>query len=647
MAVIFPTIENILRLKVPPTDGELYLVKFLKENLDDSYEIFFNPFLDGDRPDIIILKQGAGAFVVEIKDWELRHYDVDHANQWYVNDSNRRSKIPSPQSQSFRYKKNLYELHLPVVGLAILTNPNFYNLVHCFVYFHGASVLDINQLYSKAETNLAEQQRELNLKRKNSQVSDHAYNSKFEFLSRKKTQIQRDKSIAIAKDSLNVLIKKIEKQSKHVLFDDNVYKDFKRRLSPSEHTLKQGIELEFDKKQKPLTASTNGKAKIKGVAGCGKTSVLAQRAVNARSRHMSEVLVLTFNITLKNYIKDKISDIQGKRDLTLIEISNYHQFFNSQVNNTGQAISQLISEFGIEGVYKKNVFEGCDVPKYKTILLDEIQDYESDWVKIIRDNFLDTDGEMVLLGDESQDIYHRNSGRAQVIAQGFGTWNKLTRSYRTDFDSPLNQLFKNFQLEYLAEKFPDPDLFETPQIQMGIGFTLLKYQSLQVDKWQDAAYQNISSIISSYELVPNDVVILSSSIYEVRKLNALWIEHEKTSCMFDTYDELVANFGITKEKLQQFTEHEINKLIHSKKKVVDRIRRTKKNHFYANSGLIKLSTIHSFKGLEAKTVFYLLQEEDDAEMVYTALTRSTENLIVLDLGGNNKCSEFLKDAISD
>ena len=646
MAIIYPQLENILRFKVKPTNGELHLVKFLQKNLDNSYEVFFNPFLDGDRPDIIILKKDVGAFIIEVKDWSLCHYQIDHTNQWYVRKNTKFSKVPSPQSQAFRYKKNMYDLHLPIVGLARLKNPNFFKLIDCFAYFHEATKEELNQIYSKADNEVIKQLRETNFKLNNSQICDKAYNFRYDFLANKKKHIRRDKSIAISREQLDHLVKKITEKTSHVLFDEEIYKDFKRRLSPSEHTLKQGIRLKFDKKQLSLTKSENGKAKVKGVAGCGKTSILAQRAVNAFARHKSEVLILTFNITLKNYIKDKLSDIQGNRDLSQFEVSNYHQFFNSQLNNTEQDIVELVGQFGVEEMYRMNFFEGCNVPKYKTIFLDEIQDYEPQWVKIIRDSFLDNDGEMVLFGDESQDIYHRNSGRAQVIAQGFGRWNKFTRSYRTDFESPLNHLFKEFQLKYLTEKSEDPDVIETSLNQISMGFNILKYLRLRPQQWQSEVYDSISSAISSYSLNPNDVVILSSSIYWVRKLNEMWISNEKTSCMFDTYDELAVNIYELKENLISYNERDLNRLINDNKDTVERIRRAKKNHFYANSGLIKLSTIHSFKGLEAKTVFYILNEDDDAEMVYTAITRSTENLVILDISKTNKYSVFLKQNLA-
>lgn len=105
MAVIYPTIENIQRLKVKPTEGELHLVNYLKEQLDDSHEVFFNPFLDGDRPDVIILKKDCAAFIIEVKDWNLNNYKVDENNKWKVYNGSTLSPIASPQSQVFRYKK--------------------------------------------------------------------------------------------------------------------------------------------------------------------------------------------------------------------------------------------------------------------------------------------------------------------------------------------------------------------------------------------------------------------------------------------------------------------------------------------------------------------------------------------------------------
>ena len=646
MAIIYPDIENIYRLKVPPTLGEWNLINYLNDHLDDTYEVFFNPYLDGDRPDIIILKEHCAAFIIEVKDWNLKNYKITDNNKWKFYDGSKSSSKASPHSQAFRYKKNLYDLHLPVVGLERLTNPNFYNLVHCFVYFHNSNKIAIDSLYFLAEEKHREEQSRINQAILEKKISFESYEKARQYLDRKKRNVQRDKSMSFGDDRLGHLVKKIKQNSKHVLFNENIYRDFKRRLSPPEHTLNQGVPIKFDNKQLYLTNSENVKWKIKGVAGCGKTSILAQRAINSYQRHNSTVLILTFNITLKNYIRDKISDIQGGRDFSNFEISNYHQFFNSQVNNSGQDFSELVEQYGIDSVYSIDIFQGIDVPRYQTILVDEIQDYQSEWVKIIRDNFLKKDGEMILLGDESQNIYQRDFSRSPVIAQGFGRWIKLSRSYRANLDSPLNQLFKDFQLKFLIEKYSDIEITDVNPVQVSMGFSLLKYEEIKFKDWKKSVFDLIRVYIKSYDLHPNDVVILSSKISLVRQLNELWIEDEKTHCMFETYKELATCFGMSEEDLKALSEDEINIRIKQNKENVERVRRAKKNHFYANSGLVKFSTIHSYKGLESKTVFYLMDADDDAEIVYTSITRSSENLVIFDVGSNNKCSNFLKGAIN-
>lgn len=53
-----------MRLRLHSTLGEWSLINHLKDNLDDTCEVFFNPYLDGDRPDIIILRAYYSAFII-------------------------------------------------------------------------------------------------------------------------------------------------------------------------------------------------------------------------------------------------------------------------------------------------------------------------------------------------------------------------------------------------------------------------------------------------------------------------------------------------------------------------------------------------------------------------------------------------------
>src|SRR5690606_18741521 len=96
---------------------------------------------------------------------------------------------------------------------------------------------------------------------------------------------------------------------------------------------REGIDINFTKKQKEFSISKIGEQKIRGVVGSGKTLVLAQRAVNAHKRTNGKVLILTYNHSLKNYIKEKLANVKEDFKWDNFLIINYHDFFTSIINN--------------------------------------------------------------------------------------------------------------------------------------------------------------------------------------------------------------------------------------------------------------------------------------------------------------------------
>ncbi|MCG9594029.1 ATP-binding domain-containing protein, partial [Vibrio diabolicus] len=189
-------------------------------------------------------------------------------------------------------------------------------------------------------------------------------------------------------------------------------------------------------------------------------------------------------------------------------------------------------------------------------------------------------------------------------------------------------------------------------IQQGFTFEILEFHQCSGD-WEKKSFELIQKTIRVNNFNPNDVVILSSNIYLVRKLVQKFNEIEKTHCMFETYQELhqmikAYDSKVSLEQLKSMSEDELHQYVYKNKELrsdMERARRIKKNHFYANSGLIKLSTVHSFKGLESKTVFYLMDQKDTPEIVYTSITRSVENLIVLDVSNESPYSEFFSSSM--
>jgi len=57
---------------------------FLDKALNDTYEVYFQPFLNGDNPDIIIMRENSGVMIIEVKDWDLDSYELNEKRNWVL-----------------------------------------------------------------------------------------------------------------------------------------------------------------------------------------------------------------------------------------------------------------------------------------------------------------------------------------------------------------------------------------------------------------------------------------------------------------------------------------------------------------------------------------------------------------------------------
>lgn len=710
VAHFFPSLEVIDKLTVKPTVGEAFLLEKLKEELDDSFDVYFNPYLDGDRPDFLILKKGCGAIIIEVKDWDMSNYFIDKNNHWRTA-HNPKIRTSSPMQQAFKYKSHLFELHIPILGFSNILNPNFYKTIQCFVYLQNSQKSQLDQLYNKP---INEVKKLLN-----------SENSKK--YSSKKYQLERDKYNTFAQDSIDGLIKKIKSIRKNPIFQDYIYDEFTKILIPPKHTEEQGKYYIFDKYQSKLIESTPKlKMKIRGVAGSGKTTLLAEKVAQSFKRHNSTVLVLTYNLALKNLIRDKIKKAFRSHGLEFnnksIEISNYHYFFKSQLNNLGIPLpvfgqddddsenfenNNIIdldfnenSDAMIHGLSKQEIYEIEKISqneknelekffdsifktdffkekkeetiKYETIFIDEIQDFEVKWLEIIVTNFLAEDGEVVLFGDQNQNIYQREINKQEFpITRGFGYWKNLRISHRQN-EKTFADLFNHYKINFL-NNYTDQleyDIIEN----LEFSFSELQYIKINSPQTINATYDFIFKKIKTLNVSPNDIAIISSKIDFLRALQQCFNHHQRTDSTFESqieyqeiqnmFDNRVAKFLSNKAQLEirlqgchayevgQITS-EINKLetyiknaAKEKIKKIDELRKLKKRHFNANSGLTKIATTHSFKGFEANTIFLIIQPDDSPEVVYAGLTRSSENLYIIDLDTNNTYKDFFQKELA-
>ena len=145
MAQCFPSLEIIDKLRPPPQEGERALLDFLCEHLDNTYEIYFQPFLNGARPDFILVRKDYGVLIIEVKDWLLKKYINKNGgtSEWRLNDN---TIIPSPLAQVDDYKKNLYNLHIKMLFERNVIDTKNFSIVKTACYFHKETTLWISNI---------------------------------------------------------------------------------------------------------------------------------------------------------------------------------------------------------------------------------------------------------------------------------------------------------------------------------------------------------------------------------------------------------------------------------------------------------------------------------------------------------------------
>lgn len=633
MAKLYPPLQTIIQLRQRPTEGELFLIQELVNTCDDATEIYFQPFFNGERPDIVLMKKGHGLTVIEVKDWHLENYKIDKKNKWYV--KNNSALIKSPFAQVFSYKSNFFNLHVNGLLEQKIANPDFYKTINAFVYFHNESKQSISAFYEEVLQGYREEILENTQLFKAGNKTHKQHEATYESLKYWKDKIERDVDRhSVRRDSLRKLC--LPRNSDKRLFSDDVYRSFLRYLQPPFHTLTEGEEIVYNEKQQTLVNSRPEFLKIKGVAGSGKTTVLAKRAVNAHKRHGDRVLILTFNLTLRMYVKDMISAVREDFSWGVFDIINYHKFMGLALNTAGIQIhvpdalrnnSVARNEFLEEHYYSNlKILDGHSVEcKYKTILIDEIQDYNPEWIRIIRKYFLEQDGEMVLFGDEKQNIYKREvaDDKSSRTPRAFSSWVVLKDPVRYKINSPIVKLAKEFQDTFFDGKYQNDS---TNPIQASlVGVDLSQYVEMKEFDAQFIA-SKILNIAKLNVISPNDIVLLSSEIEPLQEIDYLirTAYNERTIASFEP------------------------KEFHSKKRSEEEvrlIRNSKKYGFNLNSGVVKIATVHSFKGYESPTVFLIVNDSDSAELVYVGLTRAKFNLVVF-CASSCKYSFFFKSRLS-
>lgn len=606
---VSPSEKELENLRTPLTAGEKRVFEFFNQNLSEDWEIYIQPHLNGLRPDFVLLNPKVGIAVFEVKDWDLA------ALSYYVKPSSTESEKPelwakSKDGKEFRIKDNPIE--------KVLIYKDAIAKLYCPQINNNLSLITAGVIITTADTEILEKLFFPFYKARN-------------LLGAAKDYYPLAGKDALLSNNLKTVFPTASKWHVSKLMKPEFATSLRGWLVEPDFSATQRQPLELDAKQLQLatTRTRSGYRRIRGAAGSGKSLVLAARAAQLSVEH-KETLVVSFNITLWHYLRDLAVRYlhSGKTINRYITWLHFHEWCKQVICNQAGLyneydalwnenanISEVLEVDIVELTNKAIDIAGEKITKYDAILVDEGQDYNPIWWNTLR-RVLKPNGEMVLVADETQDLYQRARSWTEDAMNGAGfrgPWIQLETCYR--MPPSLIKYLREFAKLYLPDlklNLPTAQVSEAHSYPTHLKWIQLSTSQSMVESCVSAVLEMPSLATSNVIAYPDIVLLLPTHELGLQCVSLL---NEKNF-------KVVHVFGTDKQE-----------------------QKTQKIAFFMGDARIKACTIHSFKGWEARYMVIAISEDTNLESAYVAISRlkrHTEGSYLTVVCSNPKLENFGK-----
>jgi superfamily I DNA/RNA helicase len=265
--------------------------------------------------------------------------------------------------------------------------------------------------------------------------------------------------------------------------------------------------------------------------------------------------------------------------------------------------------------------------KVDVLLIDEGQDFKRDWVQTLQ-TICASDYHLMFCEDRRQNIY-----RTEQMPLGAGRPYELNESYRIPEQTArlANSLSTWANQEGQFEMVKSIKPFQENLFVNNIWFNGTKSEALTT------LQNDIKTLVKDKNTARADIAILVCTVTDgwqvCQTLDELNLPYQRNFESKEENKKLFSLFGHNKEDF---------------KRKVEQLRRGYKAGFWMQGGRIKVCTIHSFKGWELSNILVFFnpdkkQNEDSVALLYTAITRSQDNLTIYN--SEPELSDFGKKAI--
>jgi len=592
--VIDPPLADLSSLRQPLNDGERRVLDWFLEILPAGWEIYIQPHLNGLRPDFVLLHPQCGIAVYEVKDWNLHGIDyyVDQQRHGPRLMGQRDGKAFSlgprdPVAAIDRYKREIHGLYVPSLSAA-----GGFGSIVAGVIFTNATTRDTEDLLRPLRD-----------------AKGHSKHPKLYPVIGAELLERHDK------EALRALLSSARRIDDRM--SERVATDLRHWLVEPSFSRDQRVPLAqlLTTRQKSLCVNKEGVRfrRVKGPAGSGKSLVLAGRAAEL-ARQGKRVLVVTFNITLINYLLDlAVQYAQSGVVRGQITGLNFHHWCRRVAGLAAKedeynALWEEGADDRVDAILRDKLPSKAaewaaalaEEDRWDAVLVDEGQDFLPAWWDALRGALpSDGSGEAMLVADRQQNVYGVKPWTdLEMNGAGFrGPWGALESSHR--MSPSLCRLAADF-----VDRFqPDVDEHRPISAQGELEFRT-ELQWVQMGPMEPVAEACVDAMLGILSKSDDDPVAVAELVCIVDRED---IGLEIVRRLEDKRIHVLHTFGFGQTQ--------------SKK---DEDGRRRKLAFFRGDARVKVTTIQSFKGWENRALIVQISEASDPTglaLAYAAITR--------------------------
>lgn len=614
-------------IRTSATAGERLLFRTLKQVLPDDVIVYYEPEIHGRRPDFVLIGPDFGMVVLEVKDYTrntLYHLNKDEWTLLTSGGGHATVKNPALQAKEYMFNiKNVLEkdhslVHLEGKYRFRLKFPCGYGTVFTrllekdMVQDHLYTILDPDRTFTRDAID-----------------PDHEGFSEDQF-------IERIYGLSSMTFQLREPLKRgeIDAIRYHLFPEVRISAGFREPVPYKDQLLLSLRDLKaMDLHQENLAKQLGDKNRlIRGVAGSGKTLILASRAKLLAKEHPDwKILILCYNISLSRSIESLVRRMMNEPDSLFdfdfnsggnqnespgtgnITVRNFHAWLRNDLK---------ISEKQLPFYLNKLEQGEAVLPSYDAILIDEGQDFEPEWFRLVSSLLNPETKSLLLVEDRAQSIYKRKRsyvqdtgldfrGRSKVLNINYRNTAQIVSFawdfYRTHSTLKNKVVTKDFEGEIIAPQSTKRKGYEPGIVRRKDFFEEADYVARQI------------RLLHEQRSVPLSGMLI---LYRVRKWGA-----------YDYVDALQK--ALKKEGLPYYWLTETPE---------------SKRNYDRNAEAVTISTIDSSKGLDFRAVFIVhldmiplsleKDEEREASLLYIAMTRAQEYLCLTYSGASEYTRYF-------